>query len=183
MGNITIEVPPQNAAGLPDCEKSTRQQRAGQFFFQLGRGSGLVQAQSLCAGGGGEPLRSTQLNLKYAHKDAQDFVRAIKAQEGGLYRKVNVRLLDQHERSQRCHPGEDPGRAGVVEERDHQPGCGHGFLVGPWHHRCQGELQFPAPRRRYFTALPNLHRQERLSEVFERHTRENRFFLRQLPLW
>ena len=32
-------------------------------------------------------------NLKYAHKDAQDFVRAVKAQEGGLYRKVTARLM------------------------------------------------------------------------------------------
>nr|NJM03643.1 hypothetical protein [Desulfobacula sp.] len=98
-GQITIEAPPKSVT-VSLIAKNQHAASEPADFLSIWEGTPDWQKPSLYVLAVGVSRYSdSTLDLKYAHKDAQDFARAIKAQEGGLYKKVSTRLLVSDEKN------------------------------------------------------------------------------------
>jgi len=93
MGNLTIEVPARNAQVQLIAKNKHGSSEPANFYSNWEGAPDWYKPNLYVLAVGVSRYAQSHLNLKYAHKDAQDFVRVLKAQEGGLYRKVTVRLL------------------------------------------------------------------------------------------
>lgn len=98
-GQITIEAPPKSVT-VSLIAKNQHAASEPADFLSTWEGTPDWQKPSLYVlAVGVSRYNDPTLDLNFAHKDAQDFVRALKTQEGGLYKKVSTRLLVSDEKN------------------------------------------------------------------------------------
>ncbi|MBI5552655.1 MAG: caspase family protein [Desulfobacterales bacterium] len=93
IGQLTIEIPSKNATVSLLAKNQHGTSEPADFYSNWEGVEDWYKPNLYVLAVGVSRYAQPHLNLKYAHKDAQDFVQAVKAQEGGLYRKVTARLL------------------------------------------------------------------------------------------
>jgi WD40 repeat protein len=93
FGQVTVLVPPENAT-VDIIARNQHGASEPSTFVSIWTGASDYAKPALyLLAIGVSDYALTTANLKWAAKDAQDFAETIKAQEGGLYKKVSVRLL------------------------------------------------------------------------------------------
>jgi WD40 repeat protein len=92
-GNLTVEIPPKDAVISVIAVNQHGSSEPAIFRSNWEGIPDWYKPSLYVLAVGVSDYRFKDLNLKYAHKDALDFVDSIKEQEGGLYKKVTFKLL------------------------------------------------------------------------------------------
>ena len=93
IGQVRVMVPPETATVDVIARNQHGASEPASFISTWTGGPDYAKPTLYVLAIGVSMYKLTSANLKWAAKDAQDFAAAIKAQEGGLYKKVAVRLL------------------------------------------------------------------------------------------
>jgi WD40 repeat protein len=93
IGQFTVLVPPENATVDVIARNQHGASEPASFVSTWTGGPDWAKPTLYVLAIGVSHYKLTTTNLKWAARDAEDFAAAIKTQEGGLYKKVNVRVL------------------------------------------------------------------------------------------
>jgi len=102
MGQITIEVPPKDVVVSLIANNKHGNSEPADFITNWAGAKDWFKPNLYVLAVGVSHYSLKHLNLKYAAKDAQDFVNAISTQKGGLYKKVKHRLLVSTDKVQKA---------------------------------------------------------------------------------
>lgn len=90
---ITVEVPSRDATVSLIARNQHGASEPATFFSNWAGTKDWFKPHLYVLAVGVSEYKQERLNLRYGAKDAEDFINAIKSQEGGLYKKVTARLL------------------------------------------------------------------------------------------
>ena len=93
VGQITVEIPSRDAIVLLIARNQHGASEPATFFSNWAGTKDWFKPHLYVLAVGVSEYKQERLNLRYGAKDAEDFINAIKSQEGGLYKKVTARLL------------------------------------------------------------------------------------------
>jgi WD40 repeat protein len=93
MGQVTVLVPPEHATVEVIARNQHGASEAASFLVTWEGGADWYKPRLYVLAVGVSTYQRATANLKWAAKDASDFLTALQAQKGGLYKDVTVRLL------------------------------------------------------------------------------------------
>lgn len=97
VGDITLDVPPEDAVISLIARNEHGSSEPARHVVNWSGDADWYKPKLYVLAVGISVYQDAAYSLNYAAKDARDFVEAIKAQEGGLYRRVSVRFLPDRE--------------------------------------------------------------------------------------
>ena len=94
IGQITVEIPAANTVVELLAYNDNGPSESARYTVNWSGTADVFKPNLYVLAAGVSDYPGTENDLKYAAKDARDFVRAIRRQEGKLYKRVHVRHLD-----------------------------------------------------------------------------------------
>ena len=95
IGQITVEIPPADTVVEVLASNQNGPSESAKYRVNWSGTADFFKPDLYVLAVGVSDYAADENDLKYAAKDARDFVRAIRRQEGEIYKRVYIKLLDE----------------------------------------------------------------------------------------